>query len=88
MKELGELDKLSNDQLRELNILIVSLLKNRNRQLTQTFRPGDRVGWYDRKRGMKYGVVKETLQKNVRVLADDGVMWRVSGTLLQRQAAR
>ena len=69
----------------ELN-MVIRAVNLRNRSLTAqakfSFRPGQRVWFRDRMNRRVEGVVVKLLQKNVSVLADNGVTWRVSPNLL------
>jgi hypothetical protein len=70
----------------ELNMVIRAVnLKNRNLSAAAkfSFRPNQKV-WFFSKSGTRInGVVTQLLQKNIKVLADNGVMWRVSPNLLK-----
>jgi len=76
----------SNLNREELNMVIRAVnLKNRNLAAAAkfAFKPGQKVWFFD-KHGMRVqGLVTQRLQKNIKVLADNGLLWRVSPNLLK-----
>jgi hypothetical protein len=84
-----DLDKMSEQQLRQLNREIVSRLQMisavRRTTALAAFRVGDRVA-FDADHGTVTGIVVRINQKTASIDADDGRSWRVSPGALNKIA--
>lgn len=67
--------------------LFASLLMARRKQLSAAakrhFRVGQRVSFNAKQRGIVSGIIIKMNPKTIKVLADSGVMWRVSPSFLK-----
>jgi hypothetical protein len=74
----------STDELRRIQGAISSQLTHLSQQVKWRFNVGDRVGFDARRRGYVTGKVTKIMRKNIKVLADSGVVWTVGPNLLER----
>lgn len=74
---------LTTTEMREINEVLRMKFKRLAVTSVQKFRPGEKVS-FTSKRGNIVGTVFKTNRKTVSVLAEGGVMWRVSGNLLRK----
>jgi hypothetical protein len=58
--------------------------KHFQRAAYNQFKPGDKVKFQSRRQGVVEGKVVKRLRKNILILADTGMRWRVTPTLLER----
>ena len=76
------LTETDNDRLKMWNRLIISRMRDLSAMSVQNFRYGNRVS-FTGKFGQKLtGTVIRTNRKTVQVKVDNGVTWRVPGSLL------
>ena len=73
------------DELRRVSDAIHDRHDTLVRQLKHNFHPGDRVKFTGKRGRVIRGEVVKQLQKNVRVLADDGITWTVGPSLLTKE---
>lgn len=79
---LTDVRKLSEAQLRTLNQVIVDILKTKKIIAARQFNVGDKVTWIGRE-GKQNGTIRSLGRINHVVLADTGINWKVTATLLK-----
>jgi hypothetical protein len=86
-----DIDKLTEDELIDLNNRIVARLRflNQMRALSQMldFRIGDRVTFQPEGRPPLFGIISRYNKKTVTVITDSGQHWNVAPGLLRKAAA-
>lgn len=86
-----DIDKLSEDELVDLNNRIVARLRFLNQMRAHSqmldFRIGDRVTFQPEGRGPLFGVITRYNKKTVTVITDSGQHWNVAPGLLRKAAA-
>lgn len=80
---LTKLYTLSAEDLRLINRCVVDQLNTLSRATARNFVAGDRVTWTGKYGNVEKGTVQSVMQKNVRVITDGGMRWRVAGSLLK-----
>ena len=86
-----EIDKLSEDELIDLNNRIVARLRFLNQMRAHSqmldFRIGDRVTFQPEGRPPLFGIITRYNKKTVTVITDSGQHWNVAPGLLRKAAA-
>lgn len=86
-----EIDKLSEDELIDLNNRIVARLRFLNQMRAHSqmldFRIGDRVTFQPEGRPPLFGVITRYNKKTVTVITDSGQHWNVAPGLLRKAAS-
>lgn len=72
------------DELRDASHAINVRYKELISRTSHSFRIGEQVTFYSNKRGQIRGRVQKINQKTVKVMADNGVLWTVTSTLLKK----
>jgi hypothetical protein len=88
MMTASEIQAMSDAELNELLRLVNTEYKLRRqaqaaRKLAQ-FLPGDRVMFYDKQKQQVFGTVSKILVKNVQVISDTNVKWKVHPSVLNK----
>ena len=82
------IDKLTEAELIDLNCRIVERLKMINQLKAHgammNYRVGERVYFLDNDNQRVYGVLTKYNRKTVSIIADSGLKWKVSPTLLNK----
>ena len=81
---IQKLPNLSSDELRTIQNSVTHYRELKSRQTMNTLARGDKVSWPSKNGMVMTGDVVGVMQKNVRVKARNGQMWRVSGSLLTK----
>ena len=86
-----DIDKLSEDELIDLNNRIVARLRFLNQMRAHSqmldFRIGDRVTFQPEGRPPLFGIITRYNKKTVTVITDSGQHWNVAPGLLRKAAA-
>jgi hypothetical protein len=86
-----DIDKLTEDELVDLNNRIVARLRFLNQMRAHSqmldFRIGDRVTFQPEGRAPLFGVITRYNKKTVTVITDSGQHWNVAPGLLRKAAA-
>ena len=86
-----DIDKLSEDELVDLNNRIVARLRFLNQMRAHSqmldFRIGDRVTFQPEGRPPLFGIITRYNKKTVTVITDSGQHWNVAPGLLRKAAA-
>jgi hypothetical protein len=86
-----DIDKLSKDELIDLNNRIVARLRFLNQMRTHSqmldFRIGDRVTFQPEGRPALFGIITRYNKKTVTVITDSGQHWNVAPGLLRKAAS-
>ena len=86
-----DIDKLSEDELIDMNNRIVARLRFLNQMRAHSqmldFRIGDRVTFQPEGRAPLFGVITRYNKKTVTVIPDSGQDWNVAPGLLRKSAA-
>lgn len=77
--------ELTSTELREINSVLCATFKRLAAKSVNKFRVGEEVSFMS-KRGHVVGTVYKINRKTVSVLANTGLIWRVSGNLLRKAA--
>ena len=72
------------DQIRALNQALRTQMKQVTSIAKYQFKPGDVVSFDAGRRGKIQGIVVRHMTKNVRVKANNGMMWKVNPILLKK----
>jgi hypothetical protein len=86
-KVLSVLDRLTEEELIQLNHVIVARLRLmqqiRSHEKMMNFRIGQRVRFTSSHGELIRGVITRHNQKSVTIIADGGMQWRVSPAMIQ-----
>ena len=79
--------KLSRKDLKEIANTIVHQMAALDAQSLYEYAPGDYVKWQSQKAGhLMFGIVRKLNRKSVGVDANDGRLWRVAPSFLERSS--